>query len=223
MRVRIGIGAAAVALGITVAAAAPASASTQVALWNMGDTGSTMTDATGHGHTGTLHNVATGQPGISGGHGFGFFSHPSYVSVPDSSALDPDTSSFSFTVHVRFSAAPSSTVGDFDVLRKGLSSSDGGSYKLEILRSGSAFCDFRGSSADGSVSRSRNLADGAWHTITCARSSSSVSIRVDGTTVSKSVRTGSIANSGSLYLGAKNGSGADQYRGYLDAVSVSRG
>jgi hypothetical protein len=218
-RIALGLAAAASALGLTLAAAAPASAATQVALWNMGDSGSTMSDSSGHGHTGTLHNVSTGQPGTSGGKAFGFLSHPSYVSVPSSSDLNPGTSSFSFTVHVKFSAKPS---GDYDVLRKGLSTTDGGSYKVEILSGGTAFCDFRGS-AQGSVSSSRNLADNAWHTITCARTSSTVKLTVDGATSSKSVSTGSISNSGSLYIGAKSSSGDDQYRGLIDRVSVSRG
>ena len=207
---------AALVLGVSTMA----SASTQVALWNMGDSGSTMSDSSGHGHTGTLHNVSTGQPGTSSGKAFGFFSHPSYVSVPSSSDLNPGTSSFSFTVHVKFSATPS---GDYDVLRKGLSTTDGGSYKVEILSGGNAFCDFRGSSAEGSVSRSGNLANGAWHTITCARTSSSVKLTVDGATSSKSVSTGSISNTGSLYIGAKSSSGGDQYSGVVDRVSVSRG
>lgn len=223
MRTRIAIGAAAAALAITLGAAAPASASTQVALWNMGDSGSTMADASGHGHTGTLHGVTTGQPGISGGKGFGFFGHPSYVSVPSSSDLNPGTGSFSFSVHVRFSSKPSSSVGDYDVLRKGLSTSDGGSYKVEILKGGNAFCDFRGSTAEGSVSSSGSLADGDWHAITCSRTSSSVKLTVDGRSYSKSVKTGSISNSGSLYIGAKSSSGADQYTGLVDRVSISRG
>jgi Concanavalin A-like lectin/glucanases superfamily len=222
-RTRLILGTTIAAVGLTIGTAGAAHAATQVALWNMGDTGSTMSDASGNGHTGHLTGVATGQPGISGGHGFGFFSHPSVVSVPDSSALDPGTSSFSFTVHINTTSRPSSTVGDYDVLRKGLSTSDGGSYKLEILRGGNAFCDFRGSSADGSVASSGSLADGDWHTITCSRTSSSVKLVVDGKSYSKSVKTGSIANSGSLYLGAKSGGGTDQYRGLMDRVSVSRG
>src|SRR4051812_19792236 len=107
---------------LVLGASTAASASTQVALWNMGDSGSTMSDSSGHGHTGTLHAVSTGQPGTSSGKAFGFFSDPSYVSVPSSSDLNPGTSSFSFTVHVKFSSKPS---GDYDVLRKGLSTTDG--------------------------------------------------------------------------------------------------
>lgn len=219
---RLTIGSALVAAGLTIGVATAAVASSQVAVWNMSDTGSKMTDSSGHGHTGSLANVRTGQPGYSGT-GFGFFSHPSYVVVPNATDLNPGTSTFSFTVHVKFSSRPSSSVGDYDVLRKGLSSTDGGSYKLEILRAGNAYCNFRGSSAEGSVSSGSNLANNAWHTLTCTRTSSAVKLTVDGKSYSKSVKTGSISNTGPLYIGAKSSGGADQYTGYLDSASVSKG
>ena len=210
------------AFALAVAVAAPAQAATTVATWNMGDTGSTMSDASGHGHTGKLTRVATGQPGTSGGKGFGFGSlgTPSFVSVGSASDLNPGTSAFSFSLSVKFANKPGS---DYDLLRKGLSSTDGGSYKMEIWDNGKAFCDFRGSSAEGWISAGPNLADNAWHQITCSRTSTSVKLTVDGSSYSKSVKTGTISNSGSLYLGAKNGGGQDQYKGLMDKVSVSRG
>jgi hypothetical protein len=210
----------AVVLGTPLAANATA---VQVAYWKMNDTGSTMTDSSGHGHSGTLHNVATRQPGWSGSVGFGFLSKPSYVTVPSGTDLNPGTGNFSFTLHARFSAKPSSTVGDYDMLRKGLATTSGGSYKMEILQSGVAFCDFRGASAEGKVTGSSNLANNAWHTITCTRTSTSVRLTVDGSTTSKTVSTGSISNSSSLAIGAKNSVGDDQYRGLMDSVTVSKG
>jgi hypothetical protein len=50
-----------------------------------------------------------------------------------------------------------------------------------------------------------------------------VKLSVGGSSYTKTVTTGSISNSGSLYLGAKDGGGADQYRGTLDKVSVKKG
>lgn len=191
-------------------------ASVQVANWSMDDTGSTMTDSSWHGHSGVLHNVTTN------GSYFGFLSKPSYVTVSSASDLNPGSSNFSFTVRVKFSTKPSSTVGDYDVLRKGLSTTSGGSYKMEILQSGAAFCDFRGS-AEGRVTGSSNLANNAWHTVTCARTSTSVRLTVDGSTISKSVSTGTISNSSTVYIGAKDSSGNDQYKGSLDAASVNKG
>jgi len=209
-----------VVLGTPLAAQA---ASVQVAYWKMNDTGTTMVDSSGHGHSGALHSVATQQPGWSGSIGYGFQSKPSYVSVPSATDLNPGTSNFSFTVHVRFSTKPSSTVGDYDLLRKGLSSTSGGSYKMEILQSGVAFCDFRGGSGEGKVTGSSNLANNAWHTITCARTSTSVRLTVDGSTSSKTVTTGTISNSSSASIGAKDTGGGDQYHGYMDSVTVNKG
>ena len=210
------------AVALTLGVASSASASTQVALWNMGDTGTTMTDASGHGHNGKMTNVAVSQPGYSG-NAFGFLSTPSYVTVPSATDLNPGTSAFGVTLHVRFSIRPSSSVGDYDLLRKGLSTTSGGSYKVEILGGGNAFCNYRGSSGSGSVSSGSNLANNAWHTITCARTSTSVRLTVDGTTYSRNVSTGTISNTSTVYLAAKNGGGEDQYRGLMDLVSVSKG
>jgi Concanavalin A-like lectin/glucanases superfamily len=207
---------AAVAGGVLGSPLAANASSVQVANWSMNDTGSTMTDSSGHGHSGVLHNVTRN------GSTFGFLSKPSYVTVSSATDLNPGSSNFSFTVHLKFSTKPSSTVGDYDVLRKGLSTTSGGSYKMEILQSGAAFCDFRGS-AEGKVTGSSNLANNAWHTVTCARTSTSVRLTVDGSTTSKTISTGSISNSSGIYIGAKDSSGNDQYRGYMDAASVNKG
>jgi hypothetical protein len=221
---RIAVAAAALAVpALLVAAASPAAAATvTVASWGMNDTGTTMADASGHGHTGTLHGVTTGNPGVAGT-SFGFFSQPSYVSVPSAADLNPGTAAFSITLSVKFPNRPSSSVGDYDLLRKGLSTTDGGSYKVEVLQSGKAFCDFRGSTHDGSVTGSVALSSNAWHTITCKRTATTVSVTAGGSTTTKTVTTGTISNSGNVYLGAKNGGGADQLTGYLDSVTIKKG
>ncbi|MDH2443037.1 LamG domain-containing protein [Amnibacterium sp. CER49] len=197
-------------------------ASATVASWGMNDTGTTMSDSSGHGHNGTLHTVKTAQPGFAGS-SFGFFGHPSYVSVPSAADLNPGTANFSFTLHVKFPNRPSSSVGDYDLMRKGLATTDGGSWKVEVLGSGKAFCDFRGATHEGTVTSTNALSAGAWHTITCTRTATTVQIVADGATVTKTVTTGSISNSGSVFLGAKNGTGADQLTGYLDSVTVRKG
>jgi hypothetical protein len=197
-------------------------ASVTVAQWSMNDTGTTMADSSGHGHAGTLHNVRPGQPGVSGT-AFQFSGKPSYVGVPSATDLNPVTSNFTVTLHVKFPARPSSSVGDFDVLRKGLSTTEGGSYKIEILQSGRAFCDFRGSTHEGSLTGANALAVNTWHTIVCSRTATSMRLTVDGSTTSKTVTTGTLSNTGNLYIGAKSSSGADQLTGFVDAVSIQKG
>ncbi len=198
-----------------------AQAATVVALWHMDDVGSAMTDASGNGLTGTLKNVATGQPG-SAATAFGFAKTPSYVSV-SSSKLNPGTATFTVSARVRFTVLPSAAVGDYDIIRKGLSTTTGGDWKMEILRSGYAFCLFQGSSGKVSLSHGPSLADDRWHTITCQRTTTGVRLTVDGGSWSKAGATGKIANSSAVLLGAKSTSGADQYQGLLDEVAVSTG
>jgi hypothetical protein len=205
-----------------LATAAPAQAATTVAVWKMDDGGSTMADSSGRGHTGTLHHVTVKQPGKSGT-AFKFSGQPSYVSVPSSGDFSPGTGNFRITMSVKFSVVPSSSVGDYDLLRRGLGTTSGGSYKVEILRSGRAFCDYRGLSGEVSVTNGPNLADNKWHTISCTRSSNSVVLGVDGASWSRSGSIGSISNSSGVYLGAKDGSGADQYAGLMDSVSITKG
>jgi hypothetical protein len=210
------------AVGLLVATASPASAATLVARWNMDGTGSSMSDSTGRGHTGTLHHVTVGQPGLSGS-AYGFSGKPSYVTVPSSGDFSPGTGNFRFTLAVRFPSVPSASVTDFDLLRRGLSSTTGGSYKLEILRSGRAFCDYRGSSGEVTVTGTQNLANNKWHTITCARVGNSVVLTVDGASVSRGGSIGSLSNSTTVYIGSKDSSGNDQYIGLMDSISVTKG
>lgn len=199
-----------------------AQAATTVALWNMGDSGSTMYDATGRGHTGTLHNVAVQQPGQSG-KSFRFGGSPSYVSVPASADFTPGTGNFRVQMSVNFTTRPSPAVIDYDLLRRGLSTTAGGDYKVEILQNGKAFCQFRGSAGTGAVSGGPALSDGRWHVIICARTASSVVLNVDGISYSVAKQTGSITHTVPLYIGAKDGGGADQYTGLMDSVSISKG
>lgn len=223
---RAGVGAvagAAVLAAAGVLAAAPAQAATTVALWNMGDTGSTMKDASGHGHTGTLHRVGTGAAGYNGGGAFSFTTKPAYVTVPSAGDLNPGSSSFGITLHVKYPSRPSAAVGDYDLLRKGFASTAGGDYKVEILGNGRAYCEFRGSAGTVSATSASAPSTGSWHTISCSRTATSVTVKVDGAATTRSGKSGTIANSGSLYIGARDSSGGDQYTGTLDAVSLTKG
>ena len=201
--------------------AAPAGAGTVVSLWHMDELlGSTMNDSVGS-NNGSLKNVALGVPGFLNT-AFGFNGSSSVATVPSSSSLNPGPSDFSFTVHVRFSTVPSSSVGDYDLLRKGLSSTSGGDYKIEILRSGVTSCFFRGSSGSATLTAGPNLANDAWHTLTCSKQSGAITLTVDAQTFTKSATIGSISNSAVLSIGAKTG-GGDWYLGTMDEVSFALG
>jgi hypothetical protein len=211
----------AVVIGALLATASPAQAATVVARWTMEGSGATMADVTGHGHTGTLHNVDVRQPGQTG-FGYGFSGKPAYVAVPSSSAFSPGTQNIKIAASVRYSTLPSAAVGDYDLVRRGLSSTAGGDYKLEILGGGQAFCLYRGSGGQVSVT-GPVVGFNAWHTLTCSRIGNSVVLTVDGTSVTRTGSTGSIANSSTVFVGAKNSAGEDQYRGLMDDVSITVG
>ncbi len=189
----------------------------------MDDTGSVMNDSSPNNLDGTISsNVVTGVDG-SIDDAFSFPRKPSTVTVPNSTKLNPGTSTFTVSVRVMFSDNPSSSVGDFDLVRKGLSSTNGGDWKLEILQNGYAFCQFQGSSGKVTVRRGPDLSDGRWHTISCTRYGSSVRLSVDGSVTSNSGSTGTIANTSAMYVGAKSPAGADQYIGRLDELQITRG
>ncbi len=207
---------------VTEAAPEPETA-TQVGLWHMDDTNRVMNDSSANNLDGTISsNVVTGEAGALGT-AFLFATKPSWVSVPSSTKLNPGTATFTVSVRVAFTVKPSSTVGDYDLARKGLSTTSGGNWKVEILRSGYAFCLFRGSSGSVSVTKGPDLSNGAWHTISCSRDSSGVRLTVDGSTSSKSGATGNIANSTTMFVGAKSSAGGDQYSGRMDELQITFG
>ncbi|MCA1695792.1 MAG: LamG domain-containing protein [Actinobacteria bacterium] len=197
---------------------APASAATSTAaLWHMDETtGTVMQDSSGSSNNGTLHSVDLGQPS-SNGTAYGFNGTSSYVSVPDNNTLDPGSAPLTITMNVKLNQRPS-TGKDYDLIRKGLAGTAGGDYKIEILETGKVFCRFKGSVGPVTLRNGPNLADGAWHTIQCAKSDSSIKLVVDGITYSKVGTVGSIANASAVIVGAKPGD--DFFNGLLDEVEV---
>jgi exopolysaccharide biosynthesis protein len=100
-------------------------------------------------------------------------------------------------------------------------------YKLEIRPDNRAVCRFVGSNTTSTgllIHAGPVLKDGKWHTLTCQKTATQITLVVDGTAHAKNGTVGSISNSGPLVLGAKNGRKyTDFYNGDLDEVSVSIG
>lgn len=229
-QVRLGVTiAAVVATALSAVGGTPAYASSVVALWHMDESlGSTMVDSSGNGLDGTVHNVNLAQPGSGTGVGdrsYGFSTTPATVTVPTSALLNPGTADIAFTMRLRMTPAqlPSAAVGDYDMLRKGLAGTRGGDYKMEVLDNGFLFCRFRGSTRAVTFRHGPNLADNAWHTVTCTRTASAIVLTVDGHSWPKAGATGAISNTSPVLIGAQNGAGVDQYEGLMDEVSVSTG
>jgi hypothetical protein len=219
-----------VALAFVLTSASPALATTYTHVWQMDEAAGTGTMNDTGSPTKTNGKWTNIQAGVSGYSGTAYrFGGNSRVTVSDSSSLDPGSLKFTVTVHVKFTTIPGDAAGgDFDLIRKGLGSTSGGYWKVEIYPTSSGtkasgLCQMKGSSnATKIVGAPKSLNDGAWHTITCAKTDSDVTLTVDGTSYKKTVKIGSIANSAVLTLGSKS-SGDDWYSGDMDAVTYTIG
>src|SRR5919199_3005601 len=162
--------------------AVPAQAATAVAIWHMDESsGGVMTDSSGNGNNGSLKGaVQQGQSPAVSGSAYRWSGLFGVVVVPTSASLNPGAADISLTVHANFTALP---LTDYDLIRKGLSSTSGGDYKMEILSSGKVLCLFRGTTATVKKRASRKqppINDGRYHTLQCVKTANSVQVLVDG-------------------------------------------
>lgn len=198
-------------------------ASTTVGLWHFEDTGRTARDSSGNGNTGTLTNVTTGARGASG-KAFSFTRTPGYVKIPSRASLNPDGGNFSVTVKVSFTVKPSPSLGDYTVIRKALASNKGGSWKIEIAQDGRALCNYRLTERlKVQIVNGPRLNDGRWHTITCSKTPTKVTLKVDGSSYSVAKTIGTIRSSDPVLVGAKTTAGEDQFRGKIDEITITKG
>lgn len=204
-----------------VVAAAPTGT---VALWHMEDSGSTMADSSGRGHTGTLVGGVGSDPLGFANKAFLFNGTSSYVSVPSAFDLNPGASNITITIHLKTTFAPASP--DWDLIRKGYFTSPGGQYKVEYQPGGTASCGFNDSNGNSAetptpAGPALNL-DGQWHTVQCRKTASAIELRVDGALiVSQSVSLGPIDNTDPVVIGARPAS--EFFRGSLDEASITFG
>ena len=200
-----------------VALAGPAQAALSVrALWDMSSL-PTMVDSAGGDNNGQTKNVAMSSVY------YRFNGTSSLATVPDKANLDPGSASIRLTARVKFSAVPNAG-GTFDIVRKGLSGTAGGDYKMEITRGTAgavAICTFRGS-VSVVVRSTVNLATGGFQTITCLKTASSVQISAGGQTRTTSTAAGSISNASAVVIGGK-GDGTDAFPGVIDYVKIEIG
>jgi hypothetical protein len=205
--------------------AGQAEAATTSASWSM-ESPTRMLDGSGNANHGTTTAI-TGVPG-SPGKGYRFNGSNSVVTVPNAPSLNPGTATLTITAKVRFTVIPTPAVVDYDLVRKGVSATPGGEFKMEIYptssyTTGPAYCLFKDSAGKVAFIRdTRNLADGKWHTISCVKTSTAIKVIVDGVTRSKPASLGAISNTSPLTVGAKPG-GGDQYRGDMDEVGIKLG
>ncbi len=189
--------------------------------WQMNETDGQMLDSSGNANNGTPTDV------LQTGSTYVFNGSTSHVLVPDADSLDPQANDITLTASVIVNGT-SLDDDSYDVVRKGLVTTAGGDYKMEIKRIkadptiGKLHCFFRGSLASVHKVANRDIVDGNWHTLQCVKTSTSVVARVDGRSFTKLGSAGSIANASGIMVGGKQVTPTpdDMFDGSMDFVSI---
>jgi PKD repeat protein len=219
---------------LAVTRSADAAATTTAAFWSMDEPpgSTTLVDSSGRGRHGSigpdvelgaLYNGATA-------HRFPTISptappaRPQHINrVPHAAALNPDAAEYAVTIRYR-------TTRSFgNLIQKGQNGASGGYWKFEAPN-GIVKCLFQGSNGERRTAGSQTpLNDGAWHTVRCERTATSVTMYVDGAFRSRaSGTTGTIANTWDLTIGGKGNcdqvrTTCDYFVGDIDHVRVEKG
>ncbi|HET7356786.1 MAG TPA: LamG-like jellyroll fold domain-containing protein [Nocardioidaceae bacterium] len=180
-------------------------------------------DSSGLHHSGVIQGAPViGLPGHRGT-SYSFDKRGSWVEVPSTGAINPGRRPFSVSAWVRFSATPEGSQ-TFDIVRKGLSFTRTGEFKLEIIRDGLVRCTTK--DVEGRRARisgpGHPVTDGHWHRIGCSRAATSWTVHVDRWSETEADRLGDISNTMPLSLGSKYGL-EDMPEGRLDDVRLRIG
>jgi hypothetical protein len=222
--------------GLTQGSAQAAAQLSPVATWEMNEAaGATvMGDSSGNGVTGSIGSVVDTGTLVQGAVAYRFpytapnttpADSPRLVTV-GSSALNPGDRDFSITIRYR-------TTHDFgNIMQKGQHGAKGGYWKLEAPH-GKLTCLFRGMVDGTLVGKTVNsgvaLNDGQWHTVTCLRTATQITMTIDGTKTRRAKgATGTISNNVAMTIGGKTNCDqvnvtCDFFSGDIDRVAVSAG
>jgi hypothetical protein len=197
-----------------------------VGQWNMDNTfGTTMVDSSGYGNDGITYNVVTS------GAGYVFNGTSSKAVVKNSASLTPGDSDFWYSAQFQTDRMPG-VDEDYDIIRKGAASTDGGGFRLEMEYSkgmGVAYCSISDSNGVTlSVRGKKNLADGLLHTATCYKTSAGVTLVVDNLApMVKAGTLGSVIDIKDLSIGCKQSTckkaDSDWYYGTIRSATISIG
>jgi hypothetical protein len=188
--------------------------------WQMNETSGQMIDSSGNNNGDPTDVRQMGSRYV-------FKGSTSYVLVPDSDSLDPEESDITLRARVKVTDTPMDD-DSYDIVRKGLSATPGGDYKMEIMRRtsnpsvGRLHCLFKGTGGKVDIVARRDIVDGEWHTLECIKTSTSVVARVDGSVSTKAGSAGSISNASNVMVGAKTVTPRpdDMFDGSMDFVSI---
>jgi len=225
-----------VALAGVLALASPANAAFEQAVgaWQMNEPAGSrsLQDSSANQIDGVIGtDVLTGIALSGGGTGYRFpFVRPNQppanpqrlVQVPHDNRLNPGTGNFAVEFRMR-------TTHSFgNVIQKGQAGSPGGYWKFQ-QPSGNISCLFRGWAGSSTASSGTvRVNDGAWHTVRCERTSSSVVMTVDGVVTGRNRNaTGTIANTRPVTIAGKLNCDqveitCDYFAGDIDYVRIER-
>ena len=226
------LGAAVLTGGALLVTASPANAAatTLVASWQMNEApGATvMGDSSGHGITGTIGSaVATGVQ-TSGTVDYQWTSvnpteppaKPQRLVQVNNSALNPGTRDYAVTIRYR------TTHSYGNMIQKGQNATAGGYFKFE-QPNGFITCLFKGSTGQQRAIVSKiALNDGAFHTVRCERTTTQLTMTIDGKTKYTLVGpTGNISNTTPLTIGGKLNCDqikvtCDYFAGTIDWITI---
>jgi concanavalin A-like lectin/glucanase superfamily protein len=209
-----------VALVVLVTSSVAWAAMVKAANWQMNERSGKMIDSSRHRNNGTPKHVR--QTGST----YVFNGSTSRVAVRDDNSLDPAARGITLKASVRV-AGKRLDDDSYDIVRKGLSGTPGGDYKMEIYRTsnpavGKLHCFFKGSQGIARVLAPPNIVDRKWHTLACTKTGNSVVARVDGRSYMQSGSAGSISNSKEVLIGAKTTNPLDDvFHGSMNRVSIA--
>jgi hypothetical protein len=143
------------------------------------------------------------------------------VTIPHNDRLNPGTGNFAVEFRMR-------TTHSFgNVIQKGQAGSKGGYWKFQ-QPSGKISCLFRGSAGSSTASAGSTVRvnDGNWHTVRCERTSSMVTMLIDGVVTGRNRNaTGTIANTRPVTIAGKGNCDqveitCDYFSGDIDYVKI---
>jgi hypothetical protein len=226
------------AVGVALPATpANAAATITIANWQMNEPpGATvMLDSGGNGINGTIGSAVQTGYTFNGATGYHWvFTSPTkpppkperLITVADG-RLNPGSGDYAVTMRFR----TTKTFGN--IIQKGQAGASGGYFKWEIPH-GVLKCVFRGVNSSGKFLRKEvnsptTLNNGQWHTVRCERTSTKVTMTIDGTTtVQANGQSGNISNNVALTIAGKSNCNqdtvtCDYFTGDIDWVKIERG
>lgn len=196
-------------------------------------------DVSGHRNHGKMLGGVTRRNGAYKFHRLSGDDRYDRIRTPSARSLNPRLARFTYGARVKVTRNAEWSHTEMAVLRHGDTDTPGGDYKIELKKTDGgtvvAFCAMHDGDGDGmgyvrGKGSLKTIADGRWHTLTCARlDRNTVSLTVDGhvTRRSTSGELGALVSKDPLLIGfhfRKDGvSGREQFVGLMDGIHVSVG